>query len=272
MEEEKHGSGFDHATPKPEPNEAKHKLIQLQAASIFKILPENDLHKGSESDAGEKFLMEEIKVLEEVKRIGLPNFMPGNAFSYPLLQNKNTTTNFSHVHNGQNLIVKLKEKSIKHLIEVLEMEKLIDYTRNPEYMSEYNELMTNQDKFVKIVNTSNYVVLDGFEHAIKVGHLRRYSTLLLQAFDLKMKLRAYCKIVLRGLMHSTALHLQLSIFNLVDKDLGDEIVKDTMSPYAGGIEKLLEEAPSVSMKGDKLNRNIKLLREIKGVVARFNMQ
>ncbi|KAG5131015.1 hypothetical protein JHK84_037412 [Glycine max] len=150
------------------------------------------------------------------------------------------------------------------------MEKLIDYTRNPEYMSEYNELMTNQDKFVKIVNTSNYVVLDGFEHAIKVGHLRRYSTLLLQAFDLKMKLRAYCKIVLRGLMHSTALHLQLSIFNLVDKDLGDEIVKDTMSPYAGGIEKLLEEAPSVSMKGDKLNRNIKLLREIKGVVARYN--
>ena len=73
-------------------------------------------------------------------------------------------------------------------------------------------------------------------------------------------------------MHSTALHLQLSIFNLVDKDLGDEIVKDMMSPYAGGIEKLLEEAPSVSMKGDKLNRNIKLLREIKGVVARFNMQ
>ena len=63
-------------------------MIQLQAASIFKILPENDLHKGSESDAGEKFLMEEIKVLEEVKMIGLPNFMPGNAFSYPLLQNK----------------------------------------------------------------------------------------------------------------------------------------------------------------------------------------
>ena len=50
------------------------------------------------------------------------------------------------------------------------MEKLIDYTRNPEYMSEYNELMTNQDKFVKIVNTSHSVVLDGFEHAIKVGH------------------------------------------------------------------------------------------------------
>ncbi|KAG4960318.1 hypothetical protein JHK87_036951 [Glycine soja] len=210
MEEEKHGSGFDHATPKPEPNEAKH------------VAP--------------------------------------------------IVSSYNHVHNGQNLIAKLKEKSIKHLTEVLEMEKLIDYTCNPEYMSEYNELMANQDKFVKIVNTSNYVVLDGFEQAIKVGHLTRYSTLLLQAFDLKMKLRAYCKIVLRRLMDSTALHLQLSIFNLVDKDLGDEIVKDTMSPYAGGIEKLLEEAPSVSMKRDKLNRNIKLLREIKGVVARFNMQ
>ncbi|KAK7412502.1 hypothetical protein VNO78_03966 [Psophocarpus tetragonolobus] len=261
----------------------------------------NDLHEGPESDDGENCLMEEIKVLEEAKWIGLPNFMPRTAF-LTLLQNKVKAISCmpieftekvwdyleevviavlkrhsEHYYQlqtctklaGQNLIAKMKENFTKYVMEAVEMEKLTDYTCNPEYTSEYHKLMANQDEFVQKVNsgTSFNVVLEGFDRGIKVGHLSQYSTLLPQAFDLKMRLRAYWKIVLRRLIDSTALHLQFSIFNLVNKDLGDEIVKDMMSPYGGGIEKLLEETPSVSQRRDNLNRSIKVLRESKEVVA-----
>ncbi|TKY71899.1 Dynamin-related protein 4C [Spatholobus suberectus] len=224
----------------------------------------NDLHKGPKVDAaGENFLMEEIKVLEDAKWIGLPNFMPGASF-LNLLQNKvkvlsSMPIEFTdkvwayleevvaavlmrhseHYHQlqtctrraGQSLIAKMKENSMKYVMEYVEMEKLTDYTCNPEYMCEYNKLMANQDIFL---NTSKKYVL-GCIHSSKL----RSATTIVAA----------------------------TIFNLVNKDLGDETVKDTMSPYGGGIERLLEETPSVAEKRDKLNRRIKVLKESKEVVA-----
>lgn len=47
----------------------------------------NDLYTCAESDASKNFLMQEIKVLEEAKWIGLPNFMPRTAF-LSILQGK----------------------------------------------------------------------------------------------------------------------------------------------------------------------------------------
>ncbi|KAH1217833.1 Dynamin-related protein 4C [Glycine max] len=102
---------------------------------------------------------------------------------------------------------------------------------------------------------------------VQVSHLIEYQTLLPEAFDLKMRLTAYWKIVLRRLIDSTALHLQFRIFNPVKKDVGYEIVKDVMSQCGGGIQRLLKESPSVALNRDKLNRSIKVLRESKKVVA-----
>ncbi|TKY73290.1 Dynamin-related protein 4C [Spatholobus suberectus] len=261
----------------------------------------NDLHKDPKGDAdGENFLLEEIKLLEEAKWIGLPNFMPRTVF-LTLLQNKvkaisSMPIEFTdkvwdyleevvaavlmrhseHYYQlqtctrraGQSLVAKMKENSTKYVMEVVEMEKLTDYTCSPEYVCEYNKLMINRNQFVKEVNSGKYsqVNLEGFGR-VKVLHLSQYRTLLPQAFDLKMRVTAYWKIVLRRLIDSTALHLQFSIFNLVNKDLGDGIVKDMMSPYGGGIERLLEETPSVAAKRDKLKRSIKVLRESKEVMA-----
>ncbi|KAG4398832.1 hypothetical protein GLYMA_08G120402v4 [Glycine max] len=47
----------------------------------------NDLYRCAESDASKNFLMQEIKVLDEAKWIGLPNFMPRTAF-LSILQGK----------------------------------------------------------------------------------------------------------------------------------------------------------------------------------------
>ncbi|KAA8538985.1 hypothetical protein F0562_025677 [Nyssa sinensis] len=46
-----------------------------------------ELQKSAENDSSEKFLMEEITVLEEAKGIGLPNFLPRTAF-LTILQTK----------------------------------------------------------------------------------------------------------------------------------------------------------------------------------------
>lgn len=75
---------------------------------------------------------------------------------------------------------------------------------------------------------------------IDVVNLRNYPHMLSQAFDLKARMIAYWKIVLRRLIDSIALHLMLSINELINNDLQKEICNDLLSPSGGGIERLLE--------------------------------
>ena len=264
----------------------------------------SDLENCAESDAKKNFLMEEIKVLEEAKWIGLPNFMPRTAFltilqrkvkgiSYMPVNFVDNVWNYlesvvisilnHHSSNyyqlqvstrraGEKLIAKKKKSSVQHVMEAVEMEKLTDYTCNPEYLLEYNRLIAQQESFVKEVlnpeTKPTHVKLEGVGD-IDVVNLRNYPHVLCQAFDLKARMIAYWKIVLRRLIDSIALHLMLSINELINNDLQKEICNDLLSPSGGGIERLLEESPSISGKREKLSRSVKVLRESKETVARI---
>jgi dynamin family protein len=113
------------------------------------------------------FLMDEIRVLEEAKGIGLPNFLSRTSF-LTLLQRKvqsisqspvDFITNVwgyiegvvlavltSHCENyptlqcssnraAGNLIARMKQQSIARVKEIVQMEKVADYTCDPEYIS-----------------------------------------------------------------------------------------------------------------------------------------
>ncbi|KAL4576989.1 hypothetical protein LXL04_013090 [Taraxacum kok-saghyz] len=248
------------------------------------------------------FLMEEIRVLEESRGIGLPNFLPRTAFltllnkkvngvscmpvefvgnlwryiedvlisvlisrsdNYPPLQS-------SMKRAARNMISKIKEISVKTVMEMVEMEKITDYTCNPEYTVTWNKLMAHEPAFMKVINDQyNKPAKFEFEwFKVDVAHLRKYSgDVLKQAFDMKMRMTAYWKIVLRRMVDCMALHMLYSIQNLVNRDMESEIVKELMAPHGGGIERMLEESPLVAGKRQKLNRSVKLLRESKEVVA-----
>ncbi|KAK7247216.1 hypothetical protein RIF29_42093 [Crotalaria pallida] len=251
------------------------------------------------SDDTKEFLLEEIKVLEEAKWIGLPNFMPRAAFLailqrkvkgisqmpidfvdkvWSYLENVVVSVLMRHSENyyqlqmssrraGFNLIAKMKDNSIKHVMVAVEMEQHTDYTCNPEFTLEYNKLISQQDTFVKaVLGSDSHVNLDGVG-MIDVGGLKQYSDVLNQAFDLKVRMIAYWKIVKKRLIDTIALHLMLSISNFVNNDLEKEIVHDLVSPVGGGIERLLEESPSISGKRERLSRSVKVLKESKETVA-----
>ncbi|CAB4268299.1 unnamed protein product [Prunus armeniaca] len=106
---------------------------------------------------------------------------------------------------------------------------------------------------------------------VEVGGLRKYPHVLLsQAFDLKMRMTAYWNVVLRRLIDIMALHLQLSVSNFVNKDMEIEIMNDLLGPnHGGGIERMLEEPPSIAVKRQKLIKSIKKLKESKEVVCKI---
>ncbi|XP_021282478.1 dynamin-related protein 4C-like [Herrania umbratica] len=265
-----------------------------------------ELHNCEESDPPKDFLAEEIKVLEEAKGIELPNFLPREVFlrilqrkverisctpikfvemiwdyidgvvmavlmrhseMYPQL--KVSTTRAAH-----NLVQKMRVQSINWVKEIVQMEKLTCYTCNPEYMMEWTKLMNQQDNFIKIVNTGpnhmwmpSSVTVEGFGD-IEVVHLRHHSCILLQqAFDLKMRMTAYWKIVLQRLVDSMALHLRYCVHNVVNNDM-EEIVNELIGPDGHGIEMMLVESPAIAAKREKLKKSIKLLKESKDVVAK----
>ncbi|KAJ9186099.1 hypothetical protein P3X46_005640 [Hevea brasiliensis] len=259
-----------------------------------------ELHNCPESDPRRNFLMEEINVLEESIGIELPNFLPRTAF-LSILQRKVegisgmpidfvekiwayiesvvVSVLMHHSENyfqlqlstrraGHNLISKMKEQSISWVIEMVQMEKMTDYTCNPDYMSEWNKLMETQDTFRKTILTQGYskAEIKGIG-VVEVGDIRAYQNVLHQAFDLKMRMTAYWKIVLRRLVDSMALHLQFSVQNLVNKEMEKEIISELISNHGGAIERMLEESPSVAGKREKLNISIKLLGESKKVLG-----
>jgi alkylation response protein AidB-like acyl-CoA dehydrogenase len=103
---------------------------------------------------------------------------------------------------------------------------------------------------------------------IEVEKLRQFPHVLQQAFDMKMRMTAYWKIVLRRLVDCMALHLQLSVSKLVNKEFEKEIVDELMGA-GGGIERMLDESPSVNAKRLKINKSIELLQKSKEVVAKI---
>jgi len=250
-----------------------------------------------------EFLMEEVQALEEAKGIGLPNFPPRSVFltllkrrvqgisSNPVnfvnevwayVENVLVTVLNKHCDNypqlisstrraASNLISRMKDESVKHVMEIVEMEKLVDYTCNPEYLSTWNRLMSCQRNFGEIMADESelpFLAIEGFG-TVNVAHLRKVKHVAQDALDMKMRMIAYWKIVLRRLVDWMALHLVFRIQNLVNKELVNEIVKELMSPYVGGFERMMEEPPSVAAKREMLNTSVKLLKESKEVVSKI---
>ncbi|KAL9239166.1 hypothetical protein vseg_013512 [Gypsophila vaccaria] len=251
--------------------------------------------------------MEEIRVLEESKGIGLPNFLPRSAFMTILQRQINGNSEIPvsvmadawsyieevvvsvllrHCENyplllsstrraANALIARMKDESIKHVGKIVGMEKIADYTYNPEYMLVWNQMMLRQTDFMSIVeqNADNVALGSGLNieglGKINVSHISMYKHVAQQAYDLKVRMAAYWKIVPRRLVDSMALHLLLLIQNLVYEHLEAEIVKETMGPSGDGIKKLLDDSPSTATKRETLNKSIKLLKESKDVQSKI---
>ncbi|KAH7862911.1 hypothetical protein Vadar_011016 [Vaccinium darrowii] len=266
----------------------------------------DELQKSAENKLTEKFLVDEMRVLDETKGIGLPNFLPRTAFLV-ILQKKvkeisktpvdfmakvwdyiesvvitvimNHCENYPQLQSAtrratHNLIAKMKEKSFDRVMEIVEMEKLADYTCSPDYMSDWGKLMAQQNVFMEVMNDDSKptkITIEGFGE-IEVGHLRGLCDVREQAFDMKMRITAYWKVVLKRFVDSMALHLMLSVQNLVNRNLEEEIVNELMGSQGGdpgAIQRMLEESPSAAKKRERLSKSIKLLKESKEVVAQI---
>ncbi|KAJ6878010.1 hypothetical protein NC651_030681 [Populus alba x Populus x berolinensis] len=251
------------------------------------------------SDHTKKFMMNEIAVLEETKGMELPNMFPHAAFLTILQQKVEEISELPigfveevwayidgvvisvldrHSENyhqlqlfirrvAHKLVAKMKDRSIDWVTEIVQMEKETDYTCNPEYMKEWNKLIAQQHTVIEDIMQRFYLVnIEGFGD-VEVGHLMVYKHILPKALDLKMRVFAYWKVVLMRLVDNMALHLQLSIRNLVNKEMEKEIFNELVGTAGDVIERMLEESPSVANKRERLNTSIKLLRESKEVLA-----
>ncbi|CAL1361783.1 unnamed protein product [Linum trigynum] len=274
-------------------------------ARLFEMLEKfaSQLNSAPESDHFSNFLADEIRILEENKGIWLPDFLPQSAFLTRLsskvkgisgipvgfveevwnyIENVVVTVMTQRCEDHHqlqlstrrachNLMARLRDRSINWVIEILQMEELTDYTCNPDYMTEWHKLMGARSDFLKSAR-------DGHQNSPVSCSIPEFGTVLVeagvrnsacleQAYDLKMRIATYWKIVLRRLVDSMALHVQLSLRNLVEKELEKVVVEELMGRHGGAVEKMLEESPSVAAKREKLNGSIRLLRESKDVLA-----
>ena len=104
-----------------------------------------------------------------------------------------------------NLISRMRDESVLRVKEIVQMEKFADYTCDPEYLSYWTRLMWRQDMFRKIVEGSlfddNNVKITTMEieglGKVDLVHLEKYKHLAQEAFDMKMRIISYWKIVLK---------------------------------------------------------------------------
>lgn len=253
-----------------------------------------------------EFLMEEIRVLEEAKGIVLPNFLPRTAF-ITLLHRKvkqlaDTPLDFVHRmwsyvegvvlrvlashtkpypqlqsstrRSALTLIAKMRDRSNERVKELIEMEKIVDYTSNADYSKTWACLMEQQEGFMEAIHYPHKPTkfeLSGVGE-VEISHLRSYTSvtdqaMVEQAFDMKMRITAYWKIVTLRLVDSLALHLLFSVQKLVNQEMESEIMNELMGPQMLSIERMLEESPKTATRRNRLNRSITLLRKSKDVVS-----
>ncbi|KAI3496998.1 hypothetical protein L1887_39378 [Cichorium endivia] len=256
----------------------------------------NELHKYGKFS--ENFLVEEMLVLEEANGIRLPFFLSNSVFLYLLKEKVNNVSDLpisflnkvwgyleivcvrvlmDHCGNhpqflpsikkaSLNVMLRMKEKLVERVIQMIEMEKATDYTCDPDFMTSWNKLMgKSRDEFLKAISNRSAFSMEGYgpidiRHLLGVPANKRD-----QAFDLKMRMAAYWKIVSGRMVDWIALDLRFVIQKLVDKELEMEIVNEVMV-QGGGMEKMLEEPVSVALKREKLQRSISLLRESKQII------
>uniref|UniRef100_A0A2P2MFG7 Dynamin-related protein 4C-like n=1 Tax=Rhizophora mucronata TaxID=61149 RepID=A0A2P2MFG7_RHIMU len=258
-----------------------------------------ELHNFPLSDPKEDFLMEEIRVLNEAKGIALPNYIPRSAFlailrpkvekieKIPADFHRRVWAHIERVvitvleqhsqsyhqfqvsarRSGRNVIAKMKEEFISWVSEIVLMVKLTDYTCDTGYMDEWNKLIVGRQEFIDNVEAGlSRINVFGLGEVV-AKDLKKHEEVLHLAFDLKMRLVAYWKIVLRRLVDYVALRLQLCLHNLVNKEMEKEIINELVGAHGGVIERLLEESPGVAEKRERLKISLKLLKESKEVLA-----
>ncbi|XP_049935890.1 dynamin-related protein 4C-like [Nymphaea colorata] len=247
------------------------------------------------------FLVEEMRVLVESQGMCLPNFLPRVAFLF-LLREKvrrvsNSPTQFINkvwsyletvvlrvfmMHSesypqvqisvkraAQSVMNKMRAFSVERVREMVETEKIADYTCNPLYRSTWSSFISRTDEFmdkVKFGQKGNTLEFEGC--FVDIKHLREKNHLLVeQAFDMKMRVVAYWKIVLMRLVDNVALHLLFALQKLVTEQLDAGIIDELVGPHLGGIERMLEESPAIVNKRSQLSRSIELLREAKDALS-----
>nr|GEU88577.1 dynamin-related protein 4C-like [Tanacetum cinerariifolium] len=246
-------------------------------ARVVEMLDElsNELH--NDVKFSENFLVEEMHILEESNGIRLPNFLP-HSMLLCLLQRK--VNNISGLpisfankvwgylemvcvrilmdHGGnhpqllssirkatQKVMEKMKLKYLERVVEMTDMEKITDYTCDPDFFASYNKLMRSRDEFVDAMNSYRDTMTIEGHGTINVEHLFYVGVNVRdQAFDLKMRMTAYWPIVLKRMVDCLALQLRFLIQKVVKTELEIEIVNEVLV-HGGGIEKMLNEAPSV---------------------------
>ncbi|PKI33473.1 hypothetical protein CRG98_046122 [Punica granatum] len=232
----------------------------------------NELRMDAETGKNSSFLMEEISLLEEAKGIRLPNFIPRTAFLtilhkkvedisckpfkfmgelWDYIELVVITVLMDHSKNypplqacmrraAQNLIGKMKERAMIRVTDIIEMEKLTDYTCDPEYISEWNQLMEEEPKLLAAIDSyknPSTVSLEGIGE-VEIDSLRQFKHHLKQAFDLKVRMTSYWKIVLRRLVDTMATFLLFNVQVLVNKEMEVEMVNDLVGPHGDGIERM----------------------------------
>ncbi|KAM0007262.1 putative dynamin stalk domain, GTPase effector domain, Dynamin superfamily [Helianthus debilis subsp. tardiflorus] len=236
-----------------------------------------------------------IQFLEEVKGIRLPLFIPHSVFLRLLKKKVNSVSEFliNFVNNvwgyletvcakvfidqcgnypkllpsmkkeTEHVMSKMKAKFAERVVEMIEMEKITDYTCDPDFISSYNKLMNYHAQFLNLLTSymSNSINVEGYG-SINIGHLREVQeNTRNQAFDLKMMMTAYWKIVLKRMVDCLALQLRFFIQKVVKNEMEMEIVSEELG--GGRIEKMLNEPPSTSNKRERLQNSIALLKESK---------
>ncbi|CAA0812170.1 Dynamin-related protein 4C [Striga hermonthica] len=274
----------------------------------------DEMQVKGESKDKEEFLVDEINVLEAMKRpigvlwkmkpIGPPYLLPREAFLILLEKKVNGVSfmafelidtmwayiekvvisvvtkhscNYPHLLSSMrqatlNLVAKKRKQSEVWVRDMIEMEKTTDYTRNPEYEALWSKLLANQNRFEEILKNDSKptnMLIDGYGN-VDISHLRGRATwVVLEAFDLKMRLTSYWKIVLGRLVDNTAMHLIFNLRNLVNKEMRPEINNEVMGVGWEGLERMLEESPVLAEKRKRLNNSVELLKESSDVVAKM---
>lgn len=248
----------------------------------------------------DNFLVEEAKLLEEAQGLNLPNFLPHSVF-VTLLQTR--IDSFSERSRGlalqacdyldkvicrvidlqtecypqlqsasrrafQTLMDGKKDECVHYVEDVMEMHKTVVYTENPVYTDYLQKMHEFKKRFMEAIEQNQRAVKIEGMGEIDLQKVPKTSDQLEAAFEMKMSLMAYWRVVKIRLADDIPLHLRFVFQKMVQNDVVASIVKEVMGEDSNKIGNILEESSAIANRRRSLIKSVDLLRESKALLSR----
>ncbi|CAM6103558.1 unnamed protein product [Calypogeia fissa] len=223
------------------------------------VADENEMHYPARLDEMFRKFSDELHDSHEFARNFVFNIIEKSASMFPNLHG-------TYKKEADNVLAVSLRKCMKYVCRVLQKERSNVFTMNDYYMANVEKIRDHLTQYRSGSSAVTRLQVEGFKNLLNLSEPCCQSNEYKSAFDMKVNLAAYCKVVHKRMADEIPLELRFSLENAVLRGIRSAMLK---AKAGQDLSTLMEENASTLQKRLTLRKRVDTLTECKGVLLQL---